>query len=414
MENLKKTVRVAALICALLLPRSSGAEQRGVINDPDGFVNLRASKSGDAAIIGKVKAGEVFRFTCADGDEWCSVKLASGRTGSMHRSRIRLHFTEKDLPKPPKKSEGLSEIDEVAQRLRLDYAAVVRKAARGEEKALQQLFEIAKDVDGAAAESFRGTPTIVYHMLGDAKFAQFVAAQPITDRMYVRNVIVSDDSLADQTYLQRHFPATTKELFPREIVGWPSPDGRFAIRKVFSEEALFGSKVARAEVIERADGKVLADLTASDIGTSADREGEIFWGPDSKRFAMLSSDPTLPGNLFETPPPKPQRKQTAVYELAGDTFVLVDLGLGEPPGRFDDVDVAAAKLGHKYVEPLRWNDARVLVLQRHEYFQMLKPRTLEGMAFESIHDFDRMYEITVTFSGDDKPDVVWKEREDPP
>jgi hypothetical protein len=40
--------------------------------------------------------------------------------------------------------------------------------------------------------------------------------------------------------------------------------------------------------------------------------------------------------------------------------------------------------------------------------------TIEGQTFESIHDFDRMYEITATFSGDGRSTVVWKKRKDPP
>ena len=414
MTHRDRRARFIVIACALLFARGLAGEQRGVISDPDGFVNLRARDSAEAAIVGKVKEGEVLRVTCGEDTEWCKVTLASGRSGSMHRSRIRLHFTEKDLPKPVKKGEPLSEIDEFVRGRGLDYAAVAKRAARGDAEALRQLFEISKDVDGAGAESHRGVDTVVYHLLGDKKFAQFLEGEPISDRMTVRNLIVEFEPMADEEYLRRNFPLTAQLLFRREIVGWPSPDQRFAIRKVFSDEQVAGSKVARAEVIEQPSGKVLADLTSSDIGIGAEREGDVLWSPDSKRFAMLSSDSSGGGNLFEKPTPKPQRKQTAVYELSGDSFVQVDLALGQPPGRAEDAEVARAILGHEHTEPQRWEKPDVLVLQRHEYYQTLKPMEVAGQTFDTVHSFDRLYHITATFSGEGKATLAWKKREDPP
>jgi hypothetical protein len=233
-------------------------------------------------------------------------------------------------------------------------------------------------------------------------------------RMMVRNEIINDGPLAPaDTYLREHFPETTKVLFRREVIDWPSPDERFAIRKIFSDELeLQGSKVERAEVIEKASGKVLADLTRDDIGTDAEREGEVLWSPDSRRFAMVSSDSPAQGNFFDGPPPKPQRKQTAVYELAGDSFVRVDLPINDVPGRQSDSEVAGAILGHEHIEPLRWEKPDVLVLQRHEYFQTLKPRTVNDKTFETVHSFGRLYEITATFPGDGSAAVVWNDRTD--
>ncbi len=109
-------------------------------------------------------------------------------------------------------------------------------------------------------------------------------------------------------YVRRHFPKTWKVLFPREIVKWPSPDGRYAIRKLFSEEGDDGdTKVVRAELIEKTTGKALLDLTASDIGKGGwDRDGDVLWAPDSKRFAYFSSDLT-PGRTGGL------KKQTAIF-----------------------------------------------------------------------------------------------------
>jgi hypothetical protein len=323
----------------------------------------------------------------------------------------RLTFTEKDLPEDEKDPAGLSEIDEFARGRGFDYARVARRAARGDAKALKQFFAIAKDVDGAAAESHAGMPTTVYHLLGDEKFALFLMGQPLAYRMMVRNSILSDGLPAPaKIYLPRHFPKTAKVLFRKEMVDWPSPDKRYAIRKIFSDEfELRGSKVERAELIDQKSGQVLCDLTRDDIGTGADREGEVLWSTDAKRFAYLSSDLTEhAGNLFSTPRPPPKRKQTVVYQLAGESFARVDLPLNDVPARGSDAELQGAILGHEYTEPLRWEKPNVLVLERHEYYEKLKPTTIENVKFESIHPFDRLYRITATIAPDGKAALIWK------
>ena len=56
----------------------------------------------------------------------------------MHYSCIRLHFTEKDLP-TNEKVAGQFYIEKAFARARgFDYAAVTRRAARGDAKALKQ------------------------------------------------------------------------------------------------------------------------------------------------------------------------------------------------------------------------------------------------------------------------------------
>jgi hypothetical protein len=274
---------------------------------------------------------------------------------------------------------------------------------------------MAQEVDGAAAESYAGMPTVVYHLLGDQKFARFLQDQPLAFRMMIRNRALGGGLMVPANlYLRQHFPETTKMLFRLELVDWRSPDKRYAIRKVFSDEFnLAGSKVTRAEVIEQPTGRVLADLTRDDIGTGADREGDVRWSPDSKRFAYVSSDSAPPaGNLFSTPRPVPQRKQTAVYQLSGESFVRVEVPLSEVPGRANDAELQGAILGHDYVEPLRWSKPNVLVLEKHEYYEKLKPATIGETKFESIHSFDRLYQITVTIGPDGKAAATWKLRTD--
>lgn len=406
------------ILFALTLPFASliQAENRGVIDDADGFVNVRASESAEAAVIATLKTGEPFKFECQKEAEWCKVTLHSGKSGWMHCSRIRLYFTEKDLPAQAKGPVGLSEIDDFAKRHGFNYATGTRRAARGESKALKQFFAMAKDVDGAAAESYAGMPTAAYHILGDQKFAHFLQDQPLAYRMMVRNSILNDGLIITPAslYLRLHFPETTKTLFRLEIVDWLSPDKRYAIRKVFSDEFnLSGSKVTRAEVIEQQSGQALCDLTRDDIGTGADREGKILWSPDSKRFAYVSSDLTPPaGNLFSTPRPAPERKQTAVYQVSGESFARVEVPLSEVPGRADDAELEGAILGHDYIEPLRWSKPDVLVLEKHEYYEKLKPTVIGDTKFESIHSFDRLYQITVSVGPDGKATAVWKLRTD--
>jgi uncharacterized protein YgiM (DUF1202 family) len=176
-------------VCAFVFAPLVQAQRAGVIDDPAGSVDVRAEKNADAAVIATVKTGEPFTFECENDAEWCKVTLASGKSGWMQLSHIRLHFTEKDLPSREKDPAGESEIDQFARGRKFDYAAGTRRAARGDARALKQFFSIAQDADGAAAESIGGVPTVVYHLLGDEKFAKFLLGQPLPYRMMVRNRI---------------------------------------------------------------------------------------------------------------------------------------------------------------------------------------------------------------------------------
>ena len=410
----KSFVRSLFVCCVLAFAQTGSAESRGVISDS---AALRSEQSSDAAVTATVKAGEPFAFECEKAADWCKVTLASGQSGWLEHSRIRLYFTEKDLPVREKRSDNVSEIDQFARGRGLDYAAVTRRAARGDPKALKQFLLLAQAADGAAAESIADVPTIVYHLVGDAKFSAFLNAQPVAFRTMVRNNFLSDGRTpSDTLYLRRHFPETTKVVFRQEMVDWFSPDGLYAIRKVFSDEFdLSGSKVKRAELIDRKSGRVLCDLTPDDIGAGAQREGAVLWSPDSKHVASLSSnEPEHHGNLFSTPRPEPYRKQTVVYQLVGETFTRVDVPLTEVPGRKDDAELHDAILGHEYIEPVRWLKPNVLLLQRHEYYEKLKPLTVGDSKFNTIHAFDRLYEITVSISLDAKAVVGWKLRKDRP
>ena len=171
-------------------------------------------------------------------------------------------------------------------------------------------------------------------------------------------------------YLQRYFPETTKIFFRGEIVDWTSPDGRYSIRKTFTDPVdLTKSKVSHAELIEKATGQVLCDLTGDDIGAGGDREGSVLWSPDSKRFAYVASDNTTFGGISPGPPVPPQRTQTTVYQSSGKSFAKVNLPLDQPPGKESDPEIKGAVMGQESLSPVRWTNANTLILERHDYYK---------------------------------------------
>jgi len=396
-----------------------------VINDPDGYTNVR---DYDGKVIAKVKDGE--RFIAAkpwnqpDDPKW-NVRLKSGITGFMDKTRIHLlpdeplmKFNYDARKKEWRKlqSQRVTENDEIASQAKghgVDYNKTLVRASEGNLQALARIFSLAQFMDGAAAEGYFPEMWELFHVVGDKTFAKFVQGLPLADQLSVRGTVhggLSEETFAnagDVDYLQRNFPETTKILFRGEIVGWISPDGRYAIRKTFSNPLdLTDSKVSHAEVIEKKRGKALCDLTADDIGAGSDREGSVLWSPDSKRFAYVSSDTLHGGNPFSNPPAPPQKTQTAVYQLSGNSFAKVDLPLNQAPGQESDREIARAAMGHDFVTPARWVSPNTLLLEKHDYYEKLTPSSGE------IHGFARLYEITVSFKEDGTPSTSWKLRDD--
>ena len=350
---------------------------RGVIDDPSGYVNVLADKQPDAAVIAKVKTGDPVSFECKVGGKWCRVTLRSGKSGWVPSNRIKLYFTIKDLRKG-------SELGEANRKL-------ARRAARGDYDALRKFLSL--HLDGAGGEEADAAFGIIVHILGDDAFADFLRGPPPTQVFFNDDITYPFENLE---YLHRHFPKTWKALFPREIVKWPSPDGRYAIHKLFSEEDDNGeTKVVRAELIEKATGKALIDLTASDIGKGGwNRDGDVLWAPDSKRFAYVSSDltPMRAGGL---------KKQTAVFQLTGEAFSKVELPLGEKSGAEGDAKLNGATLVHDFVEPVDWLTPTVLKIRRHDYYQTSDK---SGASSDSV----RVYDITANIGADGKAAIDTK------
>ena len=80
-----------------------------MINDPDGYVNVRAADSG--AVIDKVAKG-VYFFYLPTKEAWTKVKTLRGTVGVMHTDRIRA-VDERELLKLRIKEEGWADRDTI-------------------------------------------------------------------------------------------------------------------------------------------------------------------------------------------------------------------------------------------------------------------------------------------------------------
>jgi uncharacterized delta-60 repeat protein len=395
-----------------------------VINDPDGYTNVR---DYDGKVIARVKKGE--RFIAAkprnqpDDPKWpvClrggpgSVLTAKLRvTGFMDKARIhllpdeplmKLNYDASKKEWRKLQSGRKAELDDTAlaaKRYRgVNYYKVLTVASNGDKQALAQFFSFGDFMDGEAAEGYYPQAWELFHVVGDKNFSNFVRDLPLTDQVRVRGTLIagmSDEEFgnfspfqvttADVDYLQRYFPETTKILFRGEIVDWTSPDGRYSIRKTFTDPLnLSESKVSHAELIEKATGQVLCDLTDADIGVGSQREGSVLWSPDSKRFAYVSSS------------------QTTVYQSSGKSFTKINLPLDQPPGKESDPQIRGAVMGEESVTPTRWAKADTLILERFDYYEKLNPSSGKTHVV-------RTYEITVSFKGDGTANTSWKLRSD--
>ena len=63
-------------------------KRQGVINDPDGYVNIRKEMTAQSKILGRIVRNEVFSYWELSGSGWCVVRTQNGVTGYMFRNRI--------------------------------------------------------------------------------------------------------------------------------------------------------------------------------------------------------------------------------------------------------------------------------------------------------------------------------------
>ena len=82
------------------------------------------------------------------------------------------------------------------------------------------------------------------------------------------------------------------------------------------------------------------------------------------------------------------------------------------PGPDGDTELEGAVLGHEFIEPIRWQKPSVLLLERHEYYEKLKPMVVRKQTFQTIGTLSRWYQITARITADGEPTLVWKLRKD--
>lgn len=64
---------------------------RALIDDPDGYTNVRAGRGTNHEVVTTVVDGEVFYvIPQVAGQDWWPVRTSDGHTGFMHNSRIDL------------------------------------------------------------------------------------------------------------------------------------------------------------------------------------------------------------------------------------------------------------------------------------------------------------------------------------
>lgn len=61
---------------------------KGVINDPDGYTNLRKEKNTQSEVLQKIKSGERIEVLDNSGN-WFLIKTKEGKQGYVHKSRIK-------------------------------------------------------------------------------------------------------------------------------------------------------------------------------------------------------------------------------------------------------------------------------------------------------------------------------------
>jgi hypothetical protein len=186
---------------------------RGVIDDPDGFTYVRAGESQDSAIVAKVKAGEVFDFE-VEGQvrhpsEWQKVKLASGKEGYMHGTRIRFHATMADLAD----RQAGDEANLCARGKGLDYYPLARAAARGKKEAMQSYFGL--NCDGGGFEIHAKACQAVIDLLGDEKLSKFLRGQSSDYLVDLRETVEygTPNPMEPAAYLKRVFPKAYRILY---------------------------------------------------------------------------------------------------------------------------------------------------------------------------------------------------------
>lgn len=235
--------------------RSLSREFLAVIQDPDGYTNVRDGQNGP--VIAKIKTGEKFIAIEDTSDDWWNVILASGVQGVIHRSRIH-RLQEEPLIKFPIDSKEFFhmlktqpwDVEGPPPGYPANYIAAIRKAVSGNLKSLGQLFEEGrfKYADDLPSPNYRINWT-VFHLVGDETFAKFLRGQTRKRVQEIADTFsdagVSDPVSEPLPYMQRHFPKSYELLYPggSDFQGTMSHQ-EYAQDEKFYEATVAGKKIA--------------------------------------------------------------------------------------------------------------------------------------------------------------------------
>jgi hypothetical protein len=68
---------------------STNKSKPGIINDPDGYVNIRKEMNVQSEILGKIIKKEIFDYWEVPDSNWWVVKTKDGLEGFVHKDRIK-------------------------------------------------------------------------------------------------------------------------------------------------------------------------------------------------------------------------------------------------------------------------------------------------------------------------------------
>lgn len=124
-------------------PASAG-HPSAVINDPDGFTNVREGQNGQSKIVGKIYNGDVFYYEKTSSDWWeVYLKDDNNMMGYMHKSRIKDVDSSDDYS-----SSGGGDWDEILdayEKCVNRIVSVSKKTKAGDMSAMSEYTELAEE-----------------------------------------------------------------------------------------------------------------------------------------------------------------------------------------------------------------------------------------------------------------------------
>ncbi|MFY7670794.1 SH3 domain-containing protein [Tenacibaculum sp. MEBiC06402] len=84
---------ITFFVCLFIVSYCNSQSNIGIINDPDGYVNIRLEKSNKSEIIGVLKTNEYFSYFPNKESNWWVIENEKGMIGYVHKSRIK--FSQK-------------------------------------------------------------------------------------------------------------------------------------------------------------------------------------------------------------------------------------------------------------------------------------------------------------------------------